>query len=196
VFPHRTMMTGMFDKWIPTCLLLALLAGCQSTTPPPTPATTPAASTPAIVTSNASDSAPTAEAPPPPADVSLPLTERPELGAVLRQCAGSPAGSLTASAQRWPACRATHAGIDYVVGVEGQGVVRFIETSDRKFVTPEGLRIGSTVAAVRAAGGQDVRNERGWGYNSQLPSGWYARFQATATNELPSDATVTSFYKR
>jgi len=103
---------------------------------------------------------------------------------------------VAASAQTWPSCQVVYTGITYIVGVDSDGDIRFIETSDSKFVTPEGLRVGSSLAQLRAAGGSGPWGERGWGHQARLPSGWSARFAGLGEGDLTEQAPVMSFFKR
>jgi DNA-binding helix-hairpin-helix protein with protein kinase domain len=124
------------------------------------------------------------------------VAEEPRLGSALPQCRVSAMHYVAASAQTWPACHAVYAGITYIVGVDAQGEVRFIETSDSKFVTPEGLRVGSSIAQLRSAGASEPWGERGWGHQAKLSSGWSARFADLGEGELPEHTVVMSFFKR
>ncbi len=73
----------------------------------------------------------------------------PALGTLLSGCGETSRMQIVAaSAQTWPACKATYEGIEYIVGVDRKGTIHFLETSDNAFATPEGLRVGSTVAQV------------------------------------------------
>jgi hypothetical protein len=122
----------------------------------------------------------------------------PALGTLLPGCGETSRMQIVAaSAQTWPACKATYAGIEYIVGVDKKGTIHFLQTDDDAFATPEGLRVGSTVAQVVAAGAWRPQHpELGWGYHTRLPSGWSAYFGHWDAKELPSDATVEMFFKR
>ena len=121
----------------------------------------------------------------------------PALGTLLTACKNSRIEVTAASAQTWPACKVTYEGIEYIVGVDKKGTIHFLQTDDDAFATPEGIRVGSTVAQVVAAGAwKPGHAELGWGYHSRLPSGWSAYFGHWDAKELPSDATVEMFFKR
>ena len=121
----------------------------------------------------------------------------PALGTPLPACKDSRMHIVAASAQTWPACMVTYAGIEYTVGVDKEGTIHYVGTSDDAFATPEGLRVGSSLAQVVAAGAWTPHHpERGWGYHTRLPSGWSAYFGQWDAKELPSDATVEVFFKR
>jgi hypothetical protein len=121
----------------------------------------------------------------------------PALGTLLPACKNSRMQIVAASAQTWPACMVTYAGIEYIVGVDKKGTIHYLQTSDDAFATPEGLRIGSSVAqVVAAAGAWKPGPELGWGYHTELPSGWSVYFGHWDAKELPSDTTVEMFFKR
>jgi hypothetical protein len=119
----------------------------------------------------------------------------PALGTLLPGCVETSRMEITAaSAQTWRACKATYEGIEYTVGVDKKGTIHFLQTD--AFATPEGIRVGNSVAQVVAAGAWKPGPELGWGYHTQLPSGWSAYFGHWDAKELPSDATVEMFFKR
>ena len=121
----------------------------------------------------------------------------PALGTLLPACKDSRIQIAAASAQTWRACMVTYAGIEYTVGVDKEGTIHFLDTSDPGFATPEGLRVGNSLAQVVAAGAwKPVHPEIGWGYHTKLPSGWSVYFGHWDAKELPSDATVEMFFKR
>ena len=103
---------------------------------------------------------------------------------------------VAASAQTWPSCRVVYAGITYLIGVDTRGAIRFIETWDGKFISPEGLKVGSSIAQLRSVGGTEPWGELGWGHQAKLPSGWSARFAGIGEGDLPERAVVVSFFKR
>jgi hypothetical protein len=83
---------------------------------------------------------------------------------------------VIASAQTSPGCSAVVAGTEFFFGTADKRSVAFVSTSDRKFRTPEGVAVGSTLSEVLSKGGGPVVAEPGWGYYSVLPSGWVALF--------------------
>lgn len=109
------------------------------------------------------------------------------------------------SAQIAPGCTVTIAGITYFVASLDRRHVAYIQTADSRFVSPEGLRVGSSLQDVRNAGGGERVGERGWKYFSNLPSGWRAEFTGMPDhgeprpNDLLSNVpgdTVVSFSRR
>jgi len=114
------------------------------------------------------------------------------LGAVLRDCPPSRTGIMTASAQLYPSYQIERSGVPFTVGVDDQKRIHYIGTTDRRFVTPEGISVGSTLADVRRAGGAAIFPEPGWAAHSALPSGWHAAF----TEGAPRDRSRVAFLFR
>jgi hypothetical protein len=83
----------------------------------------------------------------------------PALGTPLPACKDSRIEITAASAQTWPACKATYEGFEYIVGVDKKGTIHFLQTDDDAFATPEGIRVGSSLAQVVAAGASDATVE-------------------------------------
>ena len=139
----------------------------------------------------------------------LPLQRVPVLGECLGNVPATSVRTMTASAQTWPSYKVIADGIQYTVGVDYEEHVRFVATSDPAFRSPEGLRVGDSAAlAKRAAPGQKIVLEPGWGHFIALPSGWYAFIDSswvdTAGHRQPDlnigklgvDAHVATFFKR
>src|SRR5436305_10221936 len=110
----------------------------------------------------------------------LPLQRLPALGECLGKVPPTSVYTITASAQTWPSYKVIDGGIAYTIGVDREERVRFLSTSDAAFASPEGLHIGdSAAAAEKAAPGQSIRSELGWGHFIRLPSGWYGFLDCT-----------------
>jgi len=110
---------------------------------------------------------------------------------------------MAQSAQMWPEYTLTCAGVPFTLGVDegdGHGTIRYISTTDGRFITPDGVHVGSDYRAVMtASGGRAAIAERGWGYYVELPSGWCAAFAqgpGLADGELRPDATVGWVFQR
>ena len=87
---------------------------------------------------------------------------------------------LVQAAQSWPAYILTHEGLSYTVGVsKPENEVRYIDTSDTRFRTSEGLSVTNTLADATRASSAPVQYETGWAYYVDLPSGWSAAFEPT-----------------
>ena len=67
-------------------------------------------------------------------------------------------------------------GVDYSLGVDDRGTVRFVSTDSRKVMTKEGVHVGQSFADVQRVEGTRVVAWPGWGYVAELPSGWNAAF--------------------
>jgi len=139
----------------------------------------------------------------------LPLQRLPLLGECLGNVPATSVYTMTASAQTWPSYRVIDSGILYTIGVDGEERVRFVSTSDAAFASPEGLRVGDAAAvAEKAAPGEKIRSELGWGHFIALPSGWYAFIDSSWIDttghlepnlnigKLRADAHVVMFFKR
>jgi hypothetical protein len=101
----------------------------------------------------------------------------------------------------WPAYELTSEGVPFTLGVDDGGVIRYVKTSDVRFATPEGIRVGSKfqeVAAAAAMGGRRPRAEAGWTDYVELPSGWSAAFMGPALNQgdLMPETPVKYLFQR
>jgi hypothetical protein len=114
------------------------------------------------------------------------------LGAVLRDCPPSRTGIMSASAQLYHSYAVERSGVPFTVGVDDEKRIHYVGTTDRRFVTPEGISVGSTLADVRRAGGAAIFPEPGWAAHSTLPSGWHAAF----TEGAPRDRSRVAFLFR
>jgi len=93
-----------------------------------------------------------------------------------------------------PGMRVEAYGIPYDVAVNDRDEIIWIQPLSPSFRTPEGLRHGSTVADVLAAGGKSYKIEPGWKQYWILPSGWYAALGTESP--FTADSQITSFFKR
>lgn len=134
------------------------------------------------------------------------LAHVPRLGEHLSGVKGSRALTFAASAKTWPSYKAVVGGVEFTLGVDDDGIVRYVETSDQSFTSPERLHVGDSIAAARRASPHEtVIREQGWGHYIRLESGWYAQLNDTIRLEsgfykmldnLPSDARITMFFMR
>jgi hypothetical protein len=93
----------------------------------------------------------------------------------------------------WPAYRVETPSVSYEVGVH-ESQVRYVQTADKRFRTPENLRVGSSLAEVRRLVREDVTYDPGWAYWVRLPSGWSA---ALSPDKKPGDrAKIRWFFMR
>ena len=67
-------------------------------------------------------------------------------------------------------------GIEYIICLNAGKKIEYICTEDKKFVSPEGLKIGDTLKRALTATPDNLIIERGWAYYVKLPSGWNASF--------------------
>jgi len=139
----------------------------------------------------------------------LPLQRLPILGECLGNVPPTTVYTMAQSAQTWPSYKVVAGGIHYTVGVDREERVQFLATSDSAFRGPEGLRIGDAAAvAEKAAPGQKIVLEPGWGHFIALPSGWCAFIDSSWIDttghvepnlnigKLRADAHVAMFFKR
>ena len=71
-----------------------------------------------------------------------------------------------------------------------------LETSDARFVSPEGLKIGSQYKTVEGVALGKLQLMPGWGSYFELPSGWKACFIALEYSPTSiADSTVATFFK-
>lgn len=99
-------------------------------------------------------------------------------------------------------------GVVYELGVDREGLVRFISTGDPQFRTPEGLKAGDSLAAVRVFATEKMRVEGGWARYIPLRSGWNVvialRGEGDALSRVvpdtgeaePGDGSVNFFFRR
>jgi len=106
----------------------------------------------------------------------LELREAPALGMHVVPTTRTRVWEMTAAAQEWPSYEVKDHGSVFVIALDTTDTVRYISTSDPSFATPEGIRVGSTVEAVRRAGAAAPTPELGWASHTMLPSGWHAAF--------------------
>jgi hypothetical protein len=123
----------------------------------------------------------------------LPLSQVP---AVCERIAPPPASRhvlRTGSGGAWPAYVVETSGGNYEVGVR-RAQVHYVQTADKRFRTPENLRVGSSLADVRRVVREDVTYDPGWAYWVRLPSGWSA---ALSPDKKPGDhAKIRWFFMR
>ena len=90
-------------------------------------------------------------------------------------------------------------GVDYSVGVDDRGKVRYLATHSTQVVTREGVHVGQAFSEVRRVPGVHVGALLGWGYVAALPSGWKATFfigrSMTEREPVATDAVALLFRK-
>ena len=103
---------------------------------------------------------------------------------------------MTYPAQMRPCFRVRLEEVDYVVAFNDSGIVKYIDTRDSAFMTPEGVTTRSTLADVLERGGEEVGRLPGWCYVSPLPSGWNAAWCVgyTCTDSLPDPDTPADWF--
>lgn len=75
----------------------------------------------------------------------------------------------------------------------------YLSTSDRKFITPEGYKIGTMLNELPNKLKLNLVKELGWGYSYKLPSGWAIAFceGSSCTDNYPkNNSKVKWIFKR
>jgi hypothetical protein len=89
--------------------------------------------------------------------------------------------------------------IEFVLGISPEGHVKYISSSDQKFVTDEGLRIGDSWLKVKNISNSELVKETGWAFYIPLQSGWNAAFvigESMTEGSLSEESQVGWFFKR
>jgi hypothetical protein len=112
-------------------------------------------------------------------------------------------GLQTSSASLDRAYEVVISDITWLVAVRGDSEkVVFLSTVDQRFLTAEGIRVGSRMSEALEASHSGPVNERGFASWVRLPSGWCAATHAFATGDgsLVADsmgtAAVSFLFKR
>ncbi len=88
-------------------------------------------------------------------------------------------------------------GVEYSIGADSQGTVRFLATQSTEVATEEGVRVGQPFAQLQRIEGVRVLKWPGWGYVAKLPSGWNAAFflgpSMTEREPVAEDAVALLF---
>jgi hypothetical protein len=83
--------------------------------------------------------------------------------------------ALVSPSQTYPAYTVRVGDVDFTAGIDDDHKIAYIATNDRSFHPPDAVKLGDSLAtALRAAPGQQVVGENGWGHYLRLPSGWLA----------------------
>lgn len=75
----------------------------------------------------------------------------------------------------------------------------YLQTMESKFVTKEGIRVGTKVSELPISIQQNLIKEIGWGYYYKLASGWSIGFceGSTCTNSYPTaDSKIRWIFRR
>jgi len=102
---------------------------------------------------------------------------------------------LASPSQIYDSHKMTADGIVYTLGVSREGVLRYLETQDESFATPDGVSIGMRLEDLERSFGSPILNEPGFAYFVRLPSGWNAAFYDLHGN-MPPNATVSLLFQR
>jgi hypothetical protein len=84
----------------------------------------------------------------------------------------------------------------FIDGIEFTAVLRqedtlYLMTNNRKFVTPEGYRVGMQLKELNKSLRKNLQKEPGWGYYAKLKSGWNLGFceGSSCTEHYPLDTS-------
>jgi hypothetical protein len=109
---------------------------------------------------------------------------------------------MTSLSESFPYTDVKIGEITYSMAANDSGKVVFISSSSPFFQTPEGVRVGSTLTEVLAAGGKPVTYVKNFTNYSELPSGWCAAFTVfigftgNVTEPLDPNTKVSHFFLR
>lgn len=82
--------------------------------------------------------------------------------------------------------------VEYLVCINSENRITYIETRDPKFSTGDGISIGTPLHKVLKVAKSDLRTEVGWATYLQLNSGWNVAFGL----EHDSSVTVQWIFKK
>ncbi len=130
----------------------------------------------------------------------LKLAKVPSIGQKLDiKLSRNPTLLLINSGQFYPKVDVSINHITYTIAYDNNQIIKYVSTSDSKFVTPEYVRTGDPLSQVKKQTESELLAERGWAFFIHLKSGWYAAFTQGATlteGDLSSDAKVQWLFKR
>jgi hypothetical protein len=90
-------------------------------------------------------------------------------------------------------------GVDFSVCVNHENEISYIRTDDINFVTPDGVRIGTTYSDLFRVTNGKIKKRIGWAYYVDLKSGWKAAFVNEETNagrKLLENSQVSFLFKK
>lgn len=90
-------------------------------------------------------------------------------------------------------------GVDYNICLDVARNVIFIFTNDKKFLSPDGYRVGYTFSKLTKSSVVKKAFIPGYGVEILLPSEWKATFLDSPTlqnGDVSDTSTIKSFYKR
>ena len=100
-----------------------------------------------------------------------------ELGSPIPQGARKSDGYvMTSPSQLRPAWKWTYDGAEYSLGVDDDGLVRYIDTTSQMPHTSNGVHVGMTLDSLQKTLDLQLSKLSGWGYIGALPSGWKVAF--------------------
>ncbi len=125
------------------------------------------------------------------------LDEEPILGGIFHPPAQSTNMTLAGSAQSYPSYLVSFHDVVFEIGVENNTIL-YISVNDKNFVSPEGLRIGNSLADALKIAQAKMSHEAGWAYYVHLKSGWNAGLAENNPNtgHLAPNAKIVWFFRR
>ncbi len=102
---------------------------------------------------------------------------------------------MTSSSSFEPAKNITVNGIDFKVVEKEKFNVTFCLTTDKKFKTPEGYSIGTTLKDISEPEKNQIYKEAGFGYFIKLKSGWQLAFceGKSCTDSFPNENSTVKW---
>jgi hypothetical protein len=88
--------------------------------------------------------------------------------------------------------------INYLISIDGNNRIKSIFTYDKKFISPDSIKIGMKLSDVIRLSKDKPYLINGWAYVIPLNSGWNAAFEISNydSNTLSPDSIVKWMYKR
>jgi len=108
---------------------------------------------------------------------------------------------LVTSGQFWPSTTVKINGNIFDIAWNNDGIVKYISTNDKNFITPENIRVNMTLNQISDIKLIDIQEMTGWGYYYELNSGWSVGLCTVTNNgctgrELLETDTIKWFFKR
>jgi hypothetical protein len=125
-----------------------------------------------------------------------PTISRPEPPTVCQSLTPTQASRhvIVSGTGRWPMYRVVTPTVSFEVGIH-ESQVRYVQTADKRFRTPEKLALGSRLADVRHFVQDGLSYDPNWAYYVTLPSGWSVAF-APSPKAPGGRAKIAWFFQR
>ncbi len=88
--------------------------------------------------------------------------------------------------------------VNFDLVIKNQDTI-YLQTTENKFITQEGMRVGKKLSELDIAIKESLVKENGWGYFCNLPSGWSIGFcegESCTENYPTEDSKIKWIFKR